>query len=105
MAQSSVSNGVWKGSDSLTAFSCSSLINSTHPIFYSKKEFNDGHTSDVGSTACDICVEGFYMSLDGECKECDADGMSCIEGTTIRTIEISKTYYRFSEDSPKVHCA
>ncbi len=72
------------------------------------------HTSLGGNAYCDVCAKGYYMDVNGDCKQCPSTWVHesskstisdiCPKGSTYRTIQIEKYYFRYPESSMVYAC-
>ena len=97
--------GTWSAIGASTCYDCPvgyyAPSNGSTLCSLCSHSFDSGHTSQEGSSTCDECTKGYFKDLHGECVLCD-EGIECGSGTFgphIRSMAISKGYYRFSEVS------
>ena len=78
-----------------------------------KNEKGERYYSTIGSSSCDVCVEGYYMNPSGTCRACmnvveDADpdfpAVECpaptsFEGNALERLHMNPGYFRFSATS------
>ena len=71
-------------------------------------------TSLGGNAYCDVCVKDYFMDVNGDCKPCldtwvhesskSTISDICPKGSTYRTIQIEKYYFRYPESSMVYAC-
>ena len=97
-------------SASIKCFDCDagSYTNSTASSSCEKCAYADGEWSVSGSSACDICLDGYFKHPHrDECVQCDSGpfkGVVCPHlATTIESVTLEKGYWRTSAESTKIY--
>ena len=70
-------------------------------------EVDDGYgpqyTSAAGSATCSKCVKESYMADNGKCKPKPEGIVAKEEGTTLETLELEESWYRFSRTATAIY--
>ena len=61
------------------------------------------YTSPAGSATCSECVKDSYMADNGKCKSKDEGIVAEEEGTTLETLELEESWYRFSRTATAIY--
>ena len=58
-----------------------------------------GYWSIAGASSCDVCKEDFYMHPVGDCLACPMEATCPMEGTTLATLHVKPSWFRFTARS------
>ena len=61
------------------------------------------YTSPAGSATCSKCIKDSYMADNGKCISKDKGIVAKEEGTTLETLELEESWYRFSRTATAIY--